>query len=33
MIKKYFPMASITTDLIVGFPTETDEDFLEDMIY
>lgn len=29
MIKKHFPMASITTDLIVGFPTETDEDFLE----
>ena len=27
LIKKYFPLASITTDVIVGFPTETDEDF------
>lgn len=29
LIKKYFPDASITTDVIVGFPTETEQDFLE----
>lgn len=29
LIKKYFPNAAITTDVIVGFPTETDEDFAE----
>lgn len=28
LIYKYFPYAGITTDLIVGYPTETDEDFV-----
>lgn len=29
LIRKYFPNASITTDVIVGFPTETDDNFNE----
>lgn len=29
LIRQYFDNASITTDVIVGFPTETEQDFLE----
>lgn len=30
-IRKYMPDASINTDVIVGYPTETEEDFMETM--
>ena len=31
LIRKYFPNAGITTDVIVGYPTETEQDFIDSM--
>ena len=33
MIRKYFPDAGITSDVIVGFPNETDDDFKDTLYY
>ena len=33
LLKKYFPDCSVTTDLIVGFPSETEEEFAQTLAF
>lgn len=33
LIRKYYPLAAVTTDIIVGYPTETEEMFLNSMSF
>jgi len=33
LIRQFFPLASITTDVIVGYPTETEDDFKRTLLF